>query len=332
MDVGTGLITCQRREDEERSLEAQYDDAITYASTAEEVGLASVWVSEHHFSDDGYMPGVVPTLGAIANATETVEIGTCIALAPFYDPIRLAEDAATLSLLSAGRMTLGLGAGYVDAEFEGFGVPKAERGERMEDAVAVCRGAWTEGPIEVDSPFHPAPPDTVVTPEPTTRPPIVLGGTSQPAVHRAARLGNGWCGTSALSLDDLELRVDDIEQIRREEGLTGEFTNYTLVHGFVGDSTADAWETVRDGFVHAHEQYGKFFTGEPVELAPERLQELKDDAIFGTPSEVAEELAAYEDVLGDDGHVILRTFQPGVDPDEIVRCLELLGDEVLPAL
>lgn len=332
MNVGAGLLTCQRREDDDRSVEELYDQAITYASAAEDAGLASVWVSEHHFSDDGYMPGVMPTLGAIANATESVEIGTCLALAPFWDPIRLAEDAATVSALSGGRMTLGLGGGYVDQEFERFGVDPAERGERVADAVAVCRGAWSDGPIEVDSPFHPAPPDTVVTPTPTTEPDVVLGGTSQPAVRRAARLADGWCGTSALSIDDLGVRTEDIEGVRRDEDLDGEFTNYVLVHGFVGDSADEAWETVREGFVHTHEQYGKFYAGEPVELSAEKLQELKDDAIFGAPAEVAEQLAAYEDALGEDGQVIFRTYQPGLATEDLLRCLELLGDEVVPAL
>lgn len=332
MELGTGLITCQRRPDDGRSYEEIYDEAITFSRAAENAGLDSVWVSEHHFSDDGYMPGVMPTLGAIAEATERVEIGTCIALAPFYDPIRIAEDAATLSLLSNGRMTLGLGVGYNEDEFDRFGVPKSERAARIEDVIRVCRGAWSEGPLEYDSEFHAAPPDTVVTPAPTTEPSVLVGAYAQPAVRRAARMGDGWCATSRLSQDDLDARVSDIERVRRDEGIDGDFTNYVLVNGFVADSEDEAWETVRDSFVHIEEQYAEFRTGEPVELGQEEIQSYKDNGIFGTPAQVCERLERYRESLGDDCHVIFRSYHLNIGTDEMVRCLERIGDEVIPAL
>lgn len=332
MKLGVGLITCQRRPGDDRTYEEIYEEAITYAQSAEEAGLDSVWVSEHHFSDDGYLPGVFPTLGAIAKATDAIEIGSCIALAPLYNPVRLAEDAATVSLLSGGRMTLGLGAGYYDEEFERLGVPKTERGDRVEDAIRICRGAWSDGPIEYDSPFYDTPSDTVVTPKPTTEPSIFIGAYAKPAIRRAGRLGDGWCATSRLSQEGLKARVEDIEQVRREVGADGDFTNYILVQGFVGDSEEQAWQTVRDSLVHMEEQYAEFRTGEPVEYGREEIEQVRENAVLGSPEQVCEELEAYRDTLGDDCHVIFRSYQLGVGTEEMRRSHELLGDEVRPAL
>jgi alkanesulfonate monooxygenase SsuD/methylene tetrahydromethanopterin reductase-like flavin-dependent oxidoreductase (luciferase family) len=332
MELGAGLITTQRRPDDDRTFEAIYDEALEYTNAAEEAGLASIWVSEHHFADDGYLPGVMPLLGSIAAETDRIQIGSCIALAPLYDPIRLAEDAATVSLVAGGRTTLGLGAGYVDEEFERFGVPKSERGERTADAAKVCRGAWSEGPLAHDSAFHQAPPDTVLTPKPEHPPTLMLGGSAKPAVRRAARLADAWCAPSSLSPEELKTRADDIERVRREEGLDGEFKNYALVHGFVGESEAEAWETVREGFLHMQRKYAEWYAGEPVELSDEQITSLKEQAIFGTPEQICSELSAYEDALGSDCHIIFRTYQPGIGTEEMIECLHRIGDEVLPAL
>jgi alkanesulfonate monooxygenase SsuD/methylene tetrahydromethanopterin reductase-like flavin-dependent oxidoreductase (luciferase family) len=197
MKLGTGLFTGQRRPDDDRSFEAIYSEIIELAQTIDAAGLASAWVSEHHFTDDGYLPGTMPTLGAIAAVTEDVELGTCIGLAPLYDQLRLAEDGATLSLLSNGRATLGLAIGYREREFEGFGIPRDERAPRTADAVRTLQAAWSDGPLESEPEFHPAPADIEVTPTPESTPPVVLGGAAKPAVRRAARLADGWVAPSS---------------------------------------------------------------------------------------------------------------------------------------
>lgn len=342
MDVGIGLFTCQRRPGDDRSMAEIYDEMLTLARTADEAGLASAWVSEHHFVDDGYLSATMPSLGAIAGVTNDIEIGTCIALAPLYDSVRLAEDAATVELLSSGRMTVGLSIGYRDPEFEGFGVPQAERVARTEDAVRVLRGAWSEGPLGYDPEFHPVGPDRTVTPKPASPPPVVLGGKAQPAVRRAARLGDGWIAPSSLSIDGIRTRLDDIERARAgepgEAGGPGEspddgFRTYVLQHGFVAGSREAAWNRMEGGYRYMLRKYAAWARGEPVaELDREQLEAAKERAIFGTPSEVAGQLAKYREALGDDVHFVFRCYQPGVGTDAMADCIERLGEDVLPDL
>lgn len=333
MDLGTGLFTCQRRPDDDRSFAAIYDELLALGGAIDDAGLDSAWVSEHHFADDGYLPGTMPALGALAAVTDDVTIGTCIALAPLYDPVRLAEDAATVDLLSDGRLGVGLSIGYRDTEFANFGVPKSERTARTEEAVELLRGAWSDGPVGVDPDFHAIDPETTVTPKPAGDPPIFLGGAAKPAVRRAARIGDGWCAPSSLSREGIRKRVDDIHTVREEEDINGDFQVYVIVHGFVGDSKAEAWETMRDGYLYLQRRYAEWYEGEPIdELPDERRAELKKQAVFGTSDEVVAELERYGEALGDDTHVIFRTYHPGIGTDAMVECIERLGEDVAPRI
>ncbi|WP_306057529.1 LLM class flavin-dependent oxidoreductase [Natronococcus wangiae] len=334
MKLGTGLFTAQRRPDGDREPSDLYDDVLRLTRETEDAGLDSAWVSEHHFAEDGYLSGTLPTLGAMAAESDRIEIGSCVALGPLYDPIRLAEDAATVDLLSDGRLTLGLAIGSNPREFDVFDVPREERAERLADLVPFLRGAWSEGSLEYDSAFHDVPTDVSITPKPTDGDvPIVLGGAAKPAVRRAARIADGWCAPSALSVEGVRKRVEDVRRVREAEGLEDDGTIYVLQHGWVGDSREEAWEAMRDGYFYLQRRYAEIFSGESVdELGEERKRELKEQAIFGAPEQVVDELETYREALGDDVHFILRTYYPGVDTEGMVDCVHRLGDEVAPAL
>lgn len=186
MRFGYGLITCQRHPDDVRSDVDLYREALELAEEAEAWGFDSVWTSEHHFQDDAYMPSVLPLSAAIAARTTRIRVGVGVALAPFYDPIRLAEDAATVDLISEGRFILGLGLGWLDWEFEGFGQARRDRVTRTESLISVCRQAWGNGLLQ--------PIGVQVTPKPAQAggPPIWIGASAEPAVRRAGKLADGF--------------------------------------------------------------------------------------------------------------------------------------------
>ncbi|WP_152042037.1 LLM class flavin-dependent oxidoreductase [Salinigranum salinum] len=333
MKLGTGLFTCQRRPGDDRSGVEIYDEMLTLGRAIDDAGLASAWVSEHHFTPDDYLAGTMPALGALAAVTDGTEIGTCIALAPLYDPVRLAEDVATVDLLSGGRTTLGLAIGSNPREFEAFGVDLDERVDRLVETVDLVRAAWSDGPLGIEPRFHDVTPDVDVTPKPAHDVPVMLGGSAKPAVRRAARIGDAWCAPSSLSVEGVRKRVEDIRRVREEEGLDDDFQVYVLQHGFVDDSREEAWAAMREGYLYIQRRYAEIFSGESVdELPDDRVQELRDQAIYGTPDDVVTELEAYRDAVGDDVHFVFRTYHPGIGTERMVECIDRLGDEVAPRI
>src|SRR2546423_3331443 len=197
MQLGFGLVTCQRNpaDPEQRSGADLYAEAVELARLCESVGLGSYWVSEHHFVDDGYMPATLAMLAAVATVTERIALGTGVLLAPLWHPMRVAEDAATVDLLSRGRLILGLGLGWREEEFEGFGVPPRRKVRLLEEMIDVLRDAWAD-----DRVAGPAGVGVFPKPHRIGGPPIWLGGFADVAVARAARIGDGYFA-SVQSLD-----------------------------------------------------------------------------------------------------------------------------------
>src|SRR5246127_4556494 len=120
-----------------------YSEMFRQVEFVDQAGFDSIWLTEHHFTDDGYLAAIMPTLGAIAARTKRVSLGTYVLLAPFYHPLRLAEDTATIDVISHGRLRLGIGLGYRGEEFDGFGVARGERLGRTLETIEILKRAWT---------------------------------------------------------------------------------------------------------------------------------------------------------------------------------------------
>jgi alkanesulfonate monooxygenase SsuD/methylene tetrahydromethanopterin reductase-like flavin-dependent oxidoreductase (luciferase family) len=132
-----------------RSTQRLYRETLDQIVYAEELGYHDVWLSEHHFVADGYLPSCLPVAAAIARSTERISIGTSIVLLPFHHPIRLAEDAAVVDVISDGRFTLGVAVGYRLEEFATFGVDRRHRGRSPKRRSRSCddAGRKTSSPI-----------------------------------------------------------------------------------------------------------------------------------------------------------------------------------------
>lgn len=181
--------------------ESFYAGRMAQITNAENLGFDSVWLTEHHFCDDGYTPSPLVIAAAIAARTQRLHIGTNLMLLPLHDPVRIAEDAATVSLLSGGRFDLGVGIGYRQLEFDQFQRQLSHRPSLVEEGIEVVRRCWSGEPVafsgkrfEVGS--------LRVTPAPVHPPRILLGGMVQPAIARAARMADGFLSTGGIGIDD----------------------------------------------------------------------------------------------------------------------------------
>ena len=168
-----------------------YRSFIDYVIEAERLGYEALFMVEHHFTGVGQVSASLNLLSYLAARTRRIRLGTAVVVLPWHNPILLAEQAATVDLLSDGRLDLGVGKGYRASEFAGFCIPQEEAEERFEEAVAVLRKAWTgTGRFSHDGPrWHYR--DVVVEPRPVQQPhpPLWMAAGSRASVERAAREG-----------------------------------------------------------------------------------------------------------------------------------------------
>ena len=339
MRLGFGLITCQEHPDDARSAAELYRDAVDVAVRAEQLGFDSVWVSEHHFVDDGYMPSLLPVAAAIGARTERVEIGTALLLAPLHDPVRLAEDAATVDLLTAGRLVLGLGLGWREEEFDGFGIPLRLRRRRMVDAIAVLRQAWSGGLVTGTATA--AYPGISVTPKPARPggPPIWIGAFAEPAVRRAGLLADGFMGSDSTP-EELARQVGWVREELERAGRDPAGFAWSVHMATFPWHGADAWDRVRDHRWYVEWKYDDMEAARgragcpqaPPRLDAAREQELRASTVLGAPEEVAERIAVLRDAAGGDLHYIARLYWPGMDPPVRDEAMRIFAEEVRPLL
>jgi alkanesulfonate monooxygenase SsuD/methylene tetrahydromethanopterin reductase-like flavin-dependent oxidoreductase (luciferase family) len=168
-----------------------YQGFIETIIEADRLGFHSLFMVEHHFTGQGQVSASMTLLAYRAARTQRIRLGTAVVVLPWHNPVLVAEQAATLDLLSGGRFDFGVGKGYRQGEFAGFRIPPAEAAARFDEAMAVIRAAWTsEGRFSHQGRFWQFA-DIVVEPAPLTRPhpPLWLAAGSDDSIRRAAREG-----------------------------------------------------------------------------------------------------------------------------------------------
>jgi probable F420-dependent oxidoreductase len=208
------------------------------ARTAEQHGFESVWMPEHLvlpvdipptylYSESGYPPITADTpmydawvvLSAIGAVTETIRLATNVYILPLRHPIVTARAITTLDRLTNGRVTLGIGVGWLEEEFEVVDQPFHDRGKRTDEIMELLRKLWRDDVIEHHTEHYDFGP-IKFQPKPIQKQgiPIEVGGTSKPALRRAGRLGDGWVETGTKDFDELASRIAVIQAARKEAG------------------------------------------------------------------------------------------------------------------
>jgi len=192
---------------------------VAIARRAEERGYHSVWtlqrlVNPASSPDETYrnVPDPLITLAYLAAQTSRVRLGVAVLNMPFFSPALLAKQATTLDHVSAGRLDLGLGIGWMPEEYTAAGVPYERRGARAEDFLAALESLWSHDVSDYKGPFYELP-SVRLDPKPVQmpRPPILLGGMSGPALRRAGRLADGWVSPSRADLTALGASIDVVK-------------------------------------------------------------------------------------------------------------------------
>jgi alkanesulfonate monooxygenase SsuD/methylene tetrahydromethanopterin reductase-like flavin-dependent oxidoreductase (luciferase family) len=266
-----------------------YAECLREIEEAEGLGFAEVWLSEHHFVDDGYLPSPLAAAAAIAVAarTERMTVGTKVLLLPMYHPLRVAEGAAVADLISGERFVLGVRQGYVQLEFEVLGFDRRYRPSLFEEGIEVIKRAWEEGYTGYEGKrwrFE----DLPFEPRPEKRPPIYIGAFADPTIDRAARLADGFlASTGGVALANTYRRVREalVRHGRADEDFP--FVASGVVHGH--EDLERVCVDVAPAISYQRSRYAEWSTDrDRPKPAPVRAEDLPwERHLVGGPEEVA---------------------------------------------
>lgn len=302
-----------------------YAAALDQVAWADDAGFDTVGLGEHHCSEDGYNPSPIPLAAAMGARSKRLELRTSVILAPFYDVVRLAEDAAVTQLATNGRLVLGIGGGYRPTEFESYGRRLEDRWKTVGDTVRFLRRAWTGEPFEWNGRrCH-------VTPKPDPAPPILLGGATKASARRAARIADGW-------LPPLDPRLwepyrDECRKLGKPD--PGPYPRQGPIFLWVSKEPEKAWERLLPHVLHQLRSYSAWTVeayGQPAgpyakDITAETAKQSDAYRVLGP-----EEAIAFGRTLTDDDVLYLSPLLAGIDPSYSWEMLDLFEREVAPFL
>ena len=309
-----------------REVQAAYSTALEMSEWADKKAFDMLVLSEHHASDDGFLPSPLVFAGAVAGRTKRIPMNVAALLIPLHDPIRLAEDIAVLDLASNGRVSIVAGLGYRPVEYELLGKDWKRRGKLMDECLETMLTAWTGEPFEHNG-------ITVrVTPKPVSQPhPMMLiGGSGPAAAKRAARFGFGFfppVGDQAL----VDLYLAECERLGKQPGIVALPAGPGTL--FVADDPDKAWAEIGPNLLHDATVYRSWQTDDirsHVTAEGSTIDELRAEGVYQilTP----DECVALANGIGAHDPLIFHPLCGGIAPERAWESLELFAAEVLPRL
>lgn len=318
---------------------AYYDEFLAEVRLGESLGFDSVWLEEHHGVKDHYWPSPLMGLAGIARCTETMLLGTDVLVMPFYHPVRVAEDAAMLQVMSRGRFILGAAIGYKPDEFALYSAPLQKRGARFEEAICLIRLLWTQPSVTFTGRYYQVR-DAKIQPRPGRDdcPPIWVGGWGELSLTRAAQIGDAWLPGPTADLARLCDAQILYQRKRAETGIATLGKPTPLTRELVIASTEAEARTIAEQYLmrsyrdeYATLQWSHPLLGGEDAPATDSFDHMRRNRfLVGTPDSIAREIERYQAAFGVD-HLICRLYFPGLPHEFILSELRLLAAEVMPA-
>jgi alkanesulfonate monooxygenase SsuD/methylene tetrahydromethanopterin reductase-like flavin-dependent oxidoreductase (luciferase family) len=298
------------------------------------LGFDSIWAGEHHITPGFHFFPQFALLQRIAPEADGLCIGTNVTLLPLHNPVELAEVGAFMDVMTGGRFLLGVGLGYRPEEYAMYGVPMSQRASRLAEGVEIIRRLWSEDRVTHHG-RHWQFCDAAIAPRPlqAPHPPIIVGGQVEAAIRRAATIGDGWLLVPIPTLNELAPQMSLFKSARSAAGLPPSKHVCRLFEvGCAADEDA-AFRRVAPFLMEKYKSYLSWGLQGVVldpDAAPEtQLRSLAAERFaVGAPAQVADALVAQH--RAGITHLAMRVSWPGMDHDDVMSGIELLGREVLP--
>lgn len=320
--------------------EQQLAEHVELLQVAAQLGIDGVVCGQHFLGTEMRYYQPVPYLAHLATHAPAMRIVLGIILVPLLNPVQIAEDVATLDVVTSGRVTFGAGMGYSDRELRAFGVDRSERAARFEESLTLIPKLWSGQPVDHPGHFFRVDPGTrpSVLPVQRPRPPIWIGGQSRPAVRRAARLADAWYAPPFTTDAALRALAAVFADEREQHGLPPAVEFPVRRELLVARSKEEARREMADRSAARHEVYARWGLAEHGNLrdagysfAAASAEEEDGRFLLGTAEDCAEGLARLRDEVGMT-HFVYKPQWLGSPHGDALRQLEAFGTSVLPLL
>ena len=313
----------------------RYQDTIAQVQLADKLGFDAAWLAELHFNSRfSVMPAPTIIGAAMAQTTSRIRIGTAVHLVPLHQPIRLAEEAAALDVLSGGRSIFGIGRGAIPAHFQGYAVDHEEARERFTEGLEMVLGMWTNDDYSYKGKYHQVE-GINLAPKPVQQPhpPVFVACNSADTFNLVGQMGHNvlvapTIVTSQGALAGLETYRAELESSGHDPA--GRDVNVT-VHVNVAEDETKA----RSGFEKTINNYlgtlrGGSGRGSARAQALDYETVLDEYAAVGTPDQVAEKLDKFKGMYGPDGFICWFNTGGMIPSEEVTSSMNLFAQEVMP--
>ncbi|HEV2337006.1 MAG TPA: LLM class flavin-dependent oxidoreductase [Stellaceae bacterium] len=298
-------------------------EIVAQVRAARDAGFASLWLPHHWLTQPMQMLQLTPLLGFVAAHAQGMTIGPNILILPPLNPVHVAEEAATLDVLTEGRYILGLGVGYRQPEFDAFGIPLSERAPRFTEAIGLMRRLWSEDRVSHHGRFYTVNDAGIgVKPVRAGGPPLYIAAQADVSVRRAARIGDAWLIVNSGGLAKLTPLMQTYRAALKEYGRTPHEFPIT-VECYVGAQHAAAHEECRGPLEYKYNAYAAWGLEDRTSASFEDFA--RDRFIIGDKASVKEEIVRYRELLGVD-HFIMRCQWPGLAQEQALGSIRHLGE------
>ena len=303
---------------------ARVPELVEQVRVARQSGFKSLLFPHHYLTAPLQMLQIAPMMAYLLREAEGMTIGGNILLLPLQNPVHVAEEAATMDVLSGGRFVLGVGLGYREGEFEAMGVSLKERAPRFSESIGLMRRLWTEDRVTHHGRFYSVTDHGIsLKPLQAGGPPVWIAGLVEAAVKRAARIGDAWLIANATTLGATE----PLMKVYRETlaGLGKTVTEFPIAREcYVGANHKTAMDECRAALEYKYNSYAAWGMESPT--AHMSFEEVaRDRFIIGDSVYVKEEIARWEEKLGVN-HMIMRVQWPGLPQEQVLGSIRRLGE------
>ena len=332
-----------------RTEKEAFDDSFVLVNEAERLGVDSLWLAEYHFSPGRVMASPIAVLSNIAARTKRIRLGTAVILLPLANPVRVAEEIATLDLVSGGRVEFGIGRGTFPNVHEGFNSPFVESRGRFEESLEVILKAWTNETFSFEGEYYDLK-DLTVTPKPyqDPHPPVRVGVTSAESFVTTGRMGHDILinPSRVFTLAGLKPEIEAYHQAWKDAGHKGKGKVGLRVPVYISEDAQKAHDEPMESAlfsmgrlsdrVASYAQYGGTTGNWGKEAADVKNMSyddwFRDKVAYGTPEAVTDKLQRLTEELGLNQILFEVDFGNKISLKNQVNSMRLMMEKVTPNL